>query len=108
MAIIVTETAASEVKRVIAEQNLEKVYLRVKVVGGGCSGFSTKLDLDAEITDKDETFESNGANIVIDKRSLMYLENITIDYHTDLNQRGFVINNPDSKGSCGCGSSFSM
>jgi iron-sulfur cluster assembly protein len=114
MAITVTEKAASEVKRIVAEgqaagQLPEKLYLRLSVVGGGCSGFQHKLDLDPEVKEaKDEVFEFHGVPVVVDKRSLMYLENATVDFHDDLNRRGFSITNPSAKSTCGCGSSFSM
>ena len=114
MAITVTEKAAGEVKRIIAEQQgtgqfPEKVYLRLRVVGGGCSGFQNKLDLDPLFNDKlDEMFEFHGVPVVVDKRSLMYLTEATVDFHDDLNARGFSINNPSAKSTCGCGSSFSM
>jgi iron-sulfur cluster assembly protein len=86
-----------------------KIHLRLRVVGGGCSGFKNKLDLDPVVNEKlDEVFEFHGIPVVVDKRSLMYLDNVTVDYHDDLNQPGFSIHNPSAKGSCGCGSSFSM
>jgi len=112
--LIVTEKAASEVKRIISEQRAagempEKVYLRVRVVGGGCSGFQNKLDLDQQINERlDELFEFHGVAVVVDKRSLMYLGGATVDFHDDLNRRGFSITNPSAKSTCGCGSSYSM
>jgi iron-sulfur cluster assembly protein len=111
--ITVTEKAAAEVKRIIAEQPAgavpEKVYLRLRVVGGGCSGFQHKLDLDPQINEKlDEVFDFHGVPVVVDRRSLMYLAGATVDYHDDLNRRGFSISNPNAKSHCGCGSSFSM
>jgi len=114
MPITLTEKAAGEVKRIISEQQQnggapEKIYLRMRVVGGGCSGFQHKLDLDPQINDKlDEVSEQHGVPVVIDKRSLMYLNDVTVDFHDDLNRRGFSINNPNAKTTCGCGSSFSM
>ena len=114
MAITVTEKAAGEVKRIISEQQEtgqfpQKVYLRLRVVGGGCSGFQHKLDLDPSFNDKlDEAFEFHGVPVVVDKRSLMYLSEAVVDFHDDLNARGFSINNPSAKSTCGCGSSFSM
>ena len=114
MAITLTEKAASEVKRIVGEQQTngaapEKVYLRMRVVGGGCSGFQHKLDLDPVFNEKlDEKFEFHGVPVVIDKRSLMYLGDAVIDFHDDLNRRGFSIQNPNAKSTCGCGSSFSM
>ncbi len=114
MAITITEKAASEVKRIISEQQQtgavpEKIYLRMRVVGGGCSGFQHKLDLDPTINEKlDDVFEFHGVPVVVDKRSLMYLSDVVVDFHDDLNRRGFSINNPSAKSTCGCGSSFSM
>lgn len=114
MSIVLTEKAASEVKRIISEQQQgdaapEKIYLRLRVVGGGCSGFQNKLDLDPVVNPKlDEVTEMNGVPVVVDKRSLMYLSEVTVDFHDDLNRRGFSIVNPAAKSTCGCGSSFSM
>ena len=114
MALVVTEKAAAEVKRIISDQQAngemqEKIYLRVRVVGGGCSGFQNKLDLDPQVNEKlDEVFEFHGVPVVVDKRSLMYLGGATVDFHDDLNRRGFSISNPNAKSTCGCGSSYSM
>lgn len=114
MAITVTEKAAAEVKRIVEEQKQQggvedQIYLRMRVVGGGCSGFQHKLDLDPVFNEKlDEKFEFHGVPVVVDKRSLMYLGDATVDFHDDLNKRGFSITNPSAKSTCGCGSSFSM
>jgi iron-sulfur cluster assembly protein len=87
----------------------EKIYLRLRVVGGGCSGYQNKLDLDPQVNEKtDEVMEFHGVPVVIDKRSLLYLEGAVVDFHDDLNRRGFSITNPSAKSTCGCGSSFSM
>jgi iron-sulfur cluster assembly protein len=114
--ISVTEKAADEVKRVIADMQASgqvepgsKLYLRVRVQGGGCSGFQNKLDLDAKYDEKtDHKFEFHGVEVVIDKRSMLYLSGAVVDYHTDLNKKGFTITNPNAKSTCGCGSSYSM
>jgi iron-sulfur cluster assembly accessory protein len=108
--IVLTEKAASEVKRIVAEQaSPEKLYLRVRVVGGGCSGFQHKLDLDPTVSEKlDEVYQLNGVDVVVDKRSALYLDGVTVDFHDDLNKRGFSVSNPNAKTTCGCGSSFSM
>ncbi|MCZ2342885.1 MAG: iron-sulfur cluster assembly accessory protein [Bacteroidales bacterium] len=110
VAITLTDKAASEVKRIVAEQNSpEPLYLRLRVVGGGCSGFQHKLDLDPLVNEKlDDTYEINGVAIVVDKRSQLYLDGVTVDFHDDLNKRGFSVSNPTAKSTCGCGSSFSM
>lgn len=108
--IVLTEKAASEVKRIAAEQAADSpLYLRVRVVGGGCSGFQHKLDLDENVNEKlDEVYQLQGVNIVVDKRSALYLDGVTVDFHDDLNKRGFSVSNPNAKTTCGCGSSFSM
>jgi iron-sulfur cluster insertion protein len=114
MAITLTEKAASEVKKIIAEQLAgpdapPQVFLRMSVKGGGCSGFQNKLDLDKDMNPKvDELIEQHGVAIVVDRRSLMYLNDVTVDFHEDINKRGFSISNPAAKTTCGCGSSFSM
>jgi iron-sulfur cluster assembly protein len=111
--ITVTPKAADEVRRIISEQQAagtsEKMYLRMRVVGGGCSGFQHKLDLDTQVNPKlDEVFHVHDVDVVVDKRSLLYLNGVTVDYHNDLNRRGFSVSNPQAKSTCGCGSSFSM
>jgi iron-sulfur cluster assembly accessory protein len=112
----VTEKAAAEVKRHIAEMqgrgDIEPggtLYLRVRVQGGGCSGFQNKLDLDAKFDEKtDHKFDFHGIDVVVDKRSMLYLNGAVVDFHDDLNKRGFTITNPQAKSTCGCGSSYSM
>ncbi len=112
--IQLTEKAASKVKQIIADEQSKgsapgQIYLRVRVVGGGCSGFQHKLDLDPSVNEKlDEVFELHGVPVVVDKRSLLYLESATVDFHDELTRRGFSITNPNAKSTCGCGSSFTM
>ena len=113
--VTVSERAASEVRRAIADYQSGgdapegHLYLRLRVQGGGCSGFQNKLDLDPTYNEKlDHLFDVQGIQVVIDKRSMLYLTGAVIDFHDDLNKRGFSITNPQAKGSCGCGSSFSM
>jgi iron-sulfur cluster assembly protein len=115
-AITVTERAAAAVKQHVAEgierKEIEpdaKLYLRVRVQGGGCSGFQNKLDLDVKYDEKtDHKFEFHGIEVVVDKRSMLYLEGAVVDFHEDLNHRGFTIKNPNAKSTCGCGSSYTM
>jgi len=109
--ITVTEKAVSEIKRIVQEQSLDqdKVALRVRVLGGGCSGFTTKLDLDDVFDEnKDNIFMVGDVRVAVDKRSSLYLEGATVDFHDSLDKRGFIVNNPNAKTTCGCGSSFSM
>ena len=114
--LVVTEKAAEEVRRHIADHvasgNAEgdgKLYLRVRVQGGGCSGFQNKLDLDPKFDEKsDLKFDFHGIEVVVDKRSMLYLDGAVVDFHDDLNKRGFTVTNPQAKSTCGCGSSYSM
>lgn len=108
--VILTETAAREVKTIIQQQELDadKVRLRVGVKGGGCSGFSYILDLTETQKDTDEVFEQHGVKIIVDPKSLLYLGGVTIDFKDEIMGRGFVFHNPNASSSCGCGSSFSV
>ena len=110
MKITITEKAAKEVKRIIAEQlGEEKTYLRLRVLGGGCSGFQHKLDLTNEFDEKlDNVMIIDSVDVVVDKRSALYLDGAVVDFHDDINQRGFSVKNSNAKSTCGCGSSFSM
>lgn len=109
-AVILSETAAREIKSIIAAQELDadKVRLRVGVKGGGCSGFSYLLDLTETQKETDEVFEQHGVKIIIDPKSLLYLGGVTVDFKDELMGRGFVFNNPNATSSCGCGSSFAV
>ena len=108
--IILTEGAAREVKKIVAEQELDadKVRLRVGVKGGGCSGFSYILDLTETQKDSDEVFEQHGVKIICDPKSLLYLSGTTVDFKDEIMGRGFVFTNPNATTSCGCGSSFAV
>lgn len=111
MVVTVTEKAVKEVKHIAQEQglDLDKVVLRARVLGGGCSGYQTKLDLDENFTpEKDNIEEIDGIKVAVDKRSSLYLQGATIDFHDALDKRGFVVTNPNARNTCGCGSSFSM
>ncbi|WP_249067105.1 HesB/IscA family protein [Halalkalibaculum roseum] len=106
--VSLTERAAKQVRKIMAEEDPDNnLYLRVAVEGGGCSGLSYKLGLDHR-TDEDEIIESQGLEILIDPRHMMYLEGISIDYPDGLDARGFTFDNPNASESCGCGSSFAI
>lgn len=114
--ISLTERAATEVKRAMADyqtsgENPEggELYLRVRTIGAGCSGMEDKLDLDPNYNQKlDNLYELQGVKVLVDKRSMLYLEGAVIDYLEDLNRRGFNIQNPHAKKRCGCGSSYTV
>jgi iron-sulfur cluster assembly protein len=104
-AIGMTPEAAAKIHALVAEKNQPGAGLRVKVVGGGCSGLTYKMDLD-QPRDGDKIFEHEGAKIVVDRKSFLYLKGTILDYHDDLMSSGFNLQNPNVKRSCGCGSSF--
>ena len=103
-----TEVAATKVMEIREAEAIEATYgLRVKVMGGGCSGFQYDLFFD-EPAEGDSVFESFGVQLLCDTMSFMYLMGTTIDYVEGLQGAGFKFNNPNTTGSCGCGSSFSV
>ena len=83
-------------------------FLRVSVVGGGCSGLSYKLDFDNEKRSMDQEFEDNGIKVVTDLKSFLYLVNTTLDFSDGLNGKGFFFSNPNASRTCGCGESFAV
>ena len=106
--LAVTETAAAKIREIREAEAIESTYaLRVKVMGGGCAGFQYDLYFD-EAVEGDTHFESQGVKLVCDQMSFMYLMGTSIDYVEGLQGAGFKFNNPNTTGSCGCGSSFSV
>ncbi len=116
MSIILSETAAREVKTLIEQQHEsarkngdepKPLYLRVGVKGGGCSGFSYTLDITETKNDNDESWEQHGLQVICDSKSHLYLNGTKVEFKDEMMGRGFVFNNPNATSSCGCGSSFS-
>lgn len=109
MPILLTERAASEVKKIISDQKLDNAtLLRVGVAGGGCSGFQYSLGFDSAYDDKVDTkYDCFGVSVVVDKKSDLYLDGTTVDFYDGLEKRGFTFNNPNAVKTCGCGHSFS-
>jgi iron-sulfur cluster assembly accessory protein len=104
--ITVTQLAAEKIKGIkVAQQAPAEVGLRIRVVGGGCSGFQYQLAFDAP-QPGDQVFEQDGVKVVVDPKSFLYLSGTEIDYVDSLSGAGFTLKNPNAKGSCGCGSSF--
>ncbi len=108
MPVMLTDTAAREIRTIVTQQelDLEKVRLRVGVKGGGCSGFSYILDLTETQKEHDEAFDQHGIKVICDPKSYLYLNGVTIDFKDEHMGRGFVFNNPNATSTCGCGSSF--
>ncbi|MCX7808097.1 MAG: iron-sulfur cluster insertion protein ErpA [Deltaproteobacteria bacterium] len=106
--IRLTERAAAKVKEIREAEGLGNQGLRVRVIGGGCAGFTYDLFFEDEVTEMDYVFESHGIPMYVDMMSYQYLEGAEIDYVEGLYGAGFKFNNPNVKSTCGCGSSFSV
>jgi iron-sulfur cluster insertion protein len=105
--ITITEKAAEKVNEIAKEEDLGGQGLRLRVVGGGCAGFSYDLYFEDKPTEMDEEFESRGVKLFVDPLSYQYLDGTEIDYVESLQGAGFKFQNPNVKSTCGCGSSFS-
>tara|TARA_R110001583_G_scaffold133047_1_gene284912 strand:- start:485 stop:802 length:318 start_codon:yes stop_codon:yes gene_type:complete len=103
MTIKLTEAAAEEIKKT----NENDDYLRIAVKGGGCSGFQYSLTIDSEYNEQKDTLSNqHGVDVIVDRKSDLYLDGTVLDYYSDISKRGFTFENPNAVKSCGCGSSF--
>jgi iron-sulfur cluster assembly protein len=104
----VTPEAAKEAKRLIELQGgTSDMVVRVAVQGGGCSGFTYKMNFDSKVSEFDEVIQADGVRVVVDAKSALFLKGTTLDYVNALMGGGFKFINPNATGSCGCGESFS-
>jgi iron-sulfur cluster assembly protein len=109
--IYVSDKAREKVLQLLSDAGVAtdtSYFLRVSVVGGGCSGLSYKLDFDNEKKPMDQEFEDNGIKVVTDLKSFLYLVNTTLDFSDGLNGKGFYFSNPNASRTCGCGESFAV
>jgi iron-sulfur cluster assembly protein len=107
--IYISEKAKEKVIQLKQNAELgEDYFLRVGVVGGGCSGLSYKLDFDNETQPNDQVFEDHGVKLVTDLKSFLYLCDTTLEFSDGLNGKGFHFVNPNASRSCGCGESFAV
>lgn len=108
MALIeITEAASQQIKRLLDQDGkLATHALRMKVVGGGCSGLQYQLAFDDQRKETDTELESDGVRLVVDEKSALYLVGTELDFVDTLMESGFKINNPNAKSTCGCGQSF--
>src|ERR1700738_1764926 len=103
--INISEKAREKVKQLMKDSGVPDDgthFLRVGVVGGGCSGLSYKMDFDTELKPTDQVFENGGLKIVSDLKSFLYLVNTTLDFSDGLNGKGFYFSNPNASRTCGC------
>ena len=106
--IHITEKAAKKIEEISNEEGIGHYCVRVRVVGGGCAGFTNDMYFDDQVGEMDETFELDGVKVIVDPLSFQYLDEVVIDYVDSQFGAGFKFNNPNVTGSCGCGSSFSV
>lgn len=109
--IYISDKAKDKVHQLMKDAGIAddpSYFVRVGVVGGGCSGLSYKLDFDNETKPMDQEFEDNGVKIVTDLKSFLYLVNTTLDFSDGLNGKGFYFSNPNASRTCGCGESFAV
>ncbi len=108
MSVVLTEKAATEVKRVMEENQTDGLtMLRIGVSGGGCSGLSYDFRFDEQYDEANDTkTDQHGITLVVDRKSALYLDGTTVDWHEGIDARGFTFTNPNAVKSCGCGSSF--
>jgi iron-sulfur cluster assembly accessory protein len=104
--IHVTEKAAKKIQEFMEEQGVPDYGLRMRVVGGGCSGLQYEMGLDKEAGKGDKVLTAHGVKVFIDMKSALYLAGAEIDYVEGLMQSGFKIHNPNARSTCGCGQSF--
>lgn len=107
MAITLTETAANRVKSYLDNRG-KGVGLRLGVKTTGCSGMAYVLEFVDELNEEDEVFEDHGVKVIIDSKSLVYLDGTQLDYKKEGLNEGFEFNNPNAKSECGCGESFNV
>jgi iron-sulfur cluster assembly protein len=107
--ITLSEKAYTKIKQLINESNYDSTYfLKVEVVGGGCSGLKYNMDFQNLISENDQIFEHLDLKIVTNKKSLLYLIGTELDFSDGLNGKGFEWKNPQATRTCGCGESFSI
>ena len=106
--VVLTPTAVSKVKEIMAQQNPVPAGLRIGVVGGGCSGFSYSMSFENAPGVMDKIYNFDDLKVYVDATSAMYLNGCVVDYMETLEAAGFKFENPNVKSTCGCGSSFNV
>lgn len=107
--IYISDAALKRVLEILEEEKLgADSFVRISVIGGGCSGLSYKLDFDNELQANDQIFEDKGIKLVTDMKSMLYLYDTQLDFTEGLNGKGFHFNNPNASRTCACGESFSV
>jgi iron-sulfur cluster assembly protein len=106
--VTVTDAARRHLERLLAAESREGLGLRLGVQGGGCSGFSYKLEFTRQEPGDSVVELDGGVRVFMDPKSLLYLKGMTLDFKDGLAGKGFVFQNPNAQNTCGCGESFSV
>ena len=107
--LFVSDKAKEKIEQIKQEQQLsEDSFVRVSVLGGGCSGLSYKMDFDNKLNPDDQEFSDKGIKLVTDLRSFLYVCNTTLEFTDGLNGKGFHFQNPNATRTCACGESFAV
>ncbi|MGL4205963.1 MAG: iron-sulfur cluster assembly protein IscA [Aeromonadaceae bacterium] len=107
MAISMTDAAAERVKKFLQSRG-KGLGLRLGIKTSGCSGMAYVLEFVDEAQPDDQIFQMHGVNIIVDSKSLIYLDGTELDFVKEGLNEGFKFNNPNVKGACGCGESFTV
>jgi iron-sulfur cluster assembly protein len=107
MGITITEAAANRVQAYLANRG-KGLGIRLSVRTSGCSGMAYEMEFVDELQEDDQVFEDRGVQVIIDSKSLVYLDGTEVDYAREGLNEGFKFNNPNAKGECGCGESFNV
>ena len=106
MSIKLTEISENQIRRLLIDKKEDGI--RIKVRGGGCSGLMYELDFEDVATEDDIVYYYEDVKVYVDMKSLLYINNLELDYEDGLNGKGFVFINANATSTCGCGESFSI
>ena len=106
--IVISDSARDRLLQIMQNENSNKEFVRVGVESGGCSGLSYNLEFDSSKNEDDELIKDNNIQLLVNKKSYLYLVGTTLEFSDGLNGKGFVFNNPNASRTCGCGESFSL
>ncbi len=104
----ITEAAAARISELLLQESKPEGLLRVGVIGGGCSGFSYHFAIEPAAKPNDHIFQSLGAQICVDPKSLKLIGGSLLDWHDSMQRKGFSLKNPQAAKNCSCGESFSL
>jgi iron-sulfur cluster assembly protein len=106
--VFVSLAAAEQIKLQLQKRGTPDAYIRLGVRGSGCNGYSYVIQFEETTKEKDKVFNEHGVNIIIDPKSLLFLNGSTLDWEKTLIKQGYKVKNPNEKSKCGCGHSFSV